>query len=85
MNSNSKDDEGFYQGRFLPERLAERAATVTDDPLQLSLSSFRSPEALTLCKMARMDLISAREIRTRAIMQDSQRRPCVQELCKHGL
>lgn len=85
MNSDSEVDEGFYQGRYLPERLAERAATVTDDPLQLSLSSFRSPEALTLCKMARMDLISAREIRTRAIMQDSQRRPCVQELYRHGL
>ena len=72
MTSNSEDNEGFYQGRFLPERLAERAATVTDDPLQLSLSSFRSPEALTLCKMARMDLISAREIHSRAIMQKAQ-------------
>jgi hypothetical protein len=75
MNSNSEDNEGFYQGRFLPERLAERAATVTDDPLQLSLSSFRSPEALTLCKMARMDLISARGIRTRAIRQAAQNYP----------
>ena len=75
MNSDSEDDKGFYQGRFLPERLAERAATVTDDPLQLSLSSFRSPEALTLCKMARMDLISAREIHTRAIRQAAQDYP----------
>lgn len=84
MNSNSEDDEGFYQGKFLPERLAERAATVTDDPLQLSLSSFRSPEALTLCKMARMDLISAREIHRRAIMQSSQNFPTEQERVCHG-
>jgi hypothetical protein len=75
MNSDSDDNEGFYQGRYLPERLAERAATVTDDPMQLSLSSFRSPEALTLCKMARMDLISAREIHTRAIRQAAQNYP----------
>lgn len=76
MNSDSEGDEGFYQGRCLPERLAERAAAVTDDPLQLSLSSFSSPEALTLCKMARMDLISAREIRTRAIRQAALNCPC---------
>lgn len=72
MNSDFEDNEGFYQGKFLPERLAERAATVTDDPLQLSLPAFRSPEALTLCRMARMDLISAREIRSRAILQKAR-------------
>ena len=67
MNSNSEVDEGFYQGRYLPEKLAERAAKVTDDPLQLSLFSYRSPEALRLCRMARLDLISAREIHSRDI------------------
>jgi hypothetical protein len=76
MNSDLEGNEGFYQGKFLQERLAERAATVTDDPLQLNLSSFSSPEALTLCKMARKDLISAREIRTRAIRQAAQNAPC---------
>jgi hypothetical protein len=62
MNSDLDIDEGFYQGRYLPEKLAERAVKVTDDPLQLTLISFRSPEAQKLCRMARMDLISAREI-----------------------
>ena len=62
MNSDLDIDEGFYQGRYLPEKLAERAVKVTDDPLQLTLVSFRSPEAQKLCRMARMDLISAREI-----------------------
>lgn len=69
MNSDSEVDEGFYQGRYLPERLAERTAKVTDDPLQLSLSSYRSPEALILCKMARLDLVSAREIRSRDMLR----------------
>lgn len=72
MNSDSEGDEGFYSGKYLPVRLAERAARVTDDPLQLSLVSFRSPEALTLCKMARHDLISAREIRVRDMMRKSR-------------
>lgn len=72
MNSDSEVDEGFYQGRYLPEKLAERAARVTDDPLQLSLVSFRSPEALTLCKMARMDLISTREIQARHLLMQAQ-------------
>lgn len=75
MNSDFEVDEGYYSGKHLPVRLAERAARVTDDPLQLSLVSFRSPEALTLCKMARMDLISAREIRSRAIRQAAQNYP----------
>lgn len=69
MDSKSEPDEGFYQGKFLPEKLAERAARVTDDPLQLSLSSYRSPEALKLCTMARKDLISAREIQSRDILR----------------
>ena len=73
MDSNFNDDEGFYTGTYLPERLAERAARVTDDPLQLSLVSFRSPEALALCKLARRDLISAREIRSWEIMKKSAR------------
>jgi hypothetical protein len=67
MDSDLEVDEGFYQGRYLPERLAERAVKVTDDPLQLSLDSYRSPEALTLCRMARLDLISAREIQSKEI------------------
>lgn len=69
MNSNSEPDEGYYQGRYLPERLAERSARVTDDPLQLSLSAYRSPEAQALCRMARMDLISAREIMSQDLRQ----------------
>jgi hypothetical protein len=75
MDSKFEDDEGFYQGRYLPEKLAERAVKVTDDPLQLTLVSFRSPEAQKLCRMARMDLISAREIHTRAIRQAAQNYP----------
>lgn len=66
MDSDLTDEEGFYQGRYLPEKLAERAVKVTDDPLQLTLVSFRSPEAQALCRMARMDLISAREIMSRS-------------------
>jgi hypothetical protein len=69
MDSDLTDEEGFYQGRYLPEKLAERAVKVTDDPLQLTLVSFRSPEAQQLCRMARMDLISAREIMSRDIRQ----------------
>jgi len=72
MDSNLNDDEGFYQGRYLPEKLAERAARVTDDPLQLSLVSFRSPESLKLCKMARQDLISAREIQARHLLKQAR-------------
>ena len=74
MDSDLTGDEGFYQGRYLPERLAERAVKVTDDPLQLSLDSYRSPEALILCTMARRDLISAREIRSRDIRSRAQGR-----------
>ena len=74
MDSDLTGDEGFYQGRYLPERLAERAVKVTDDPLQLSLDSYRSPEALILCKMARLDLISAREIRSHDIRSRAQGR-----------
>lgn len=69
MDSDLEVDEGFYQGRYLPEKLAERAVKVTDDPLQLTLVSFRSPEAQALCRMARMDLISAREIMSRDLRQ----------------
>jgi hypothetical protein len=69
MDSISEGNEGFYQGRYLPEKLAERAARVTDDPMQFSLSSFRSKEALHLCKLARADLISAREIMSRDILR----------------
>ena len=69
MDSDLTDEEGFYQGRCLPEKLAERAVKVTDDPLQLTLVSFRSPEAQALCRMARMDLISAREIMSRDLRQ----------------
>ena len=69
MDSDLTDEEGFYQGRYLPEKLAERAVKVTDDPLQLTLVSFRSPEAQALCRMARMDLISAREIMSRDLRQ----------------
>ena len=72
MDSDFEANEGYYQGKHLPEKLAERAARVTDDPLQLSLSSYRSPEALRLCKMARLDLISAREIQSQAIRRDAQ-------------
>ena len=68
MDSDLTDEEGFYQGRYLPEKLAERAVKVTDDPLQLTLVSFRSPEAQHLCRMARMDLISARELHSRDIL-----------------
>ena len=69
MDSDLTGDEGFYQGRYLTERLAERAVKVTDDPLQLTLVSFRSPEAQALCRMARRDLISAREIMRRDLRQ----------------
>lgn len=69
MDSDFTDEEGFYQGRYLPEKLAERAVKVTDDPLQLTLVSFRSPEAQALCRMARMDLISAREIMSQDLRQ----------------
>lgn len=69
MDSDLTDEEGFYQGRYLPEKLAERAVKVTDDPLQLTLVSFRSPEAQALCRMARMDLISAREIMSQDLRQ----------------
>lgn len=72
MESNFEDNEGYYQGKHLPEKLAERAARVTDDPLQLSLSAYRSPEALRLCKMARQDLISARQIRVQDIRRRAQ-------------
>jgi hypothetical protein len=61
MNSDFEDNEGFYQNRFLPVRLAERAAKVTDEPRQMTIAAFRSPEALTLCTSAHRDLISARE------------------------
>lgn len=37
--------------------------------MQFSLSSFRSKEALHLCKLARADLISAREIQSRDILR----------------
>lgn len=74
MDSDFQDDEGYYQGRYLPEKLAERTARVTDDPLQLSLSAYRSPEALELCKLARQDLISAREIHSQDILRRAQER-----------
>lgn len=45
MDSISEDDEGYYQGKFLPARLAERAARVTDSTQQFTLSAFKSPEA----------------------------------------
>lgn len=75
MEFDLQDNEGFYQGKHLPERLAERAARVTDDPLQLSLFSYRSPEALALCKLARQDLISARQIRSRDILRRAREAP----------
>lgn len=75
MEFDLPDDEGYYQGKYLPERLAERAARVTDDPLQLTLFSYRSPEALTLCKLARQDLVSARQIRSRDILHRAREAP----------
>jgi hypothetical protein len=73
MNSDFEDNEGFYQNRFLPVRLAERAARVTDEPRQMTLTAFRSPEARMLCTAAHLDLISARE-RMQCSMRDKARR-----------
>lgn len=63
MISGLGDDEGCAGFGNLPERLAERAARVTDDPLQLSLFSFSSPESRKLCRQCRKHLVSEREIR----------------------
>jgi hypothetical protein len=84
MISDFEDDEGYYQGKYLPARLAKRAARVTDDPLQLSLSSYRSPEALTLCRMARTDLISLREIHARVLMDNARKHAAQQTGLTHG-
>lgn len=56
MDSISEGNEGYYQSRDLPVRLAERAARVTDDADQLSIAAFRSPEAHDLCVSCRKDL-----------------------------
>lgn len=67
MLSETEDNEGFYSGNFLPQRLAERAARVTDDPLQLSIDAFRSAEAIELCTIARLDLVRIRRTSSAAI------------------
>lgn len=61
MEFISEGNQGYYQDRDLPARLAERAARVTDDAEQLSISAFKSPEARALCLNCRRDLISERK------------------------
>lgn len=61
MDSISEGNEGYYQDRDLPARLAERAARVTDDAEQLSIAAFRSLEAHKLCVSCRKSLVSERK------------------------
>lgn len=61
MDSISEGNEGYYQDRDLPARLAERAARVTDDAEQLSIAAFRSLEAHALCVSCRKSLVSERK------------------------
>jgi len=61
MDFISEGNEGYYQAQDLPARLAERAARVTDDAEQLSISAFRSPEAQALCLRCRKDLNKERK------------------------
>ena len=75
MESISEPDNGFYQGKFLPAHLQERAARVTDEPRQLTMAAFSSPEALQLCTLARRDLISAREREQISIRDKARRAP----------
>lgn len=70
MLSETEDNEGFYSGKFLPQRLAERAARVTDEPLQLSIDAFRSAEALELCTLARRDLVKVRRLTSSIARRD---------------
>jgi len=75
MNSDSEAQNGFYPDYMLPVRLAERAARVTDDAEQLSLSAFRSSESLELCIACRKDLRSKREILQDNIRMQAHRAP----------
>lgn len=65
-------DEGCAESHNLPVRLAERAARVTDDPLQMSLISFDSPESRALCLMCRQHMISEREIRSATMLEEAR-------------
>lgn len=69
MDSISEGNEGYYQDRDLPVRLAERAARVTDDAEQLSIAAFRSPEARALCVSCRKDLNRERKRMIRFVVQ----------------
>lgn len=65
-------DEGCAESHNLPERLAERAARVTDDPMQLSLFSFDSAESRELCRQCHERMISEREIRSAAVLEKAR-------------
>jgi hypothetical protein len=73
MDSNSEDEISFYSADALRSRIAHRTARVTDEPRQLTMAAFRSSEALSLCTMARLDLISATE-KIQISMRDKARR-----------
>lgn len=68
MDSDSEAQNGFYQDRDLPVRLAERAARVSDDAEQLSIAAFRSSDALILCKDCRRNLVSERKKMVRFVV-----------------
>ena len=73
MDSNSEDEISFYSAEVLRTRIARRTARVTDEPRQLTMAAFRSSEALSLCTLARMDLISATQ-KIQVSMRDKARR-----------
>ena len=74
MESDTKGNEGYYQERDFPERLALRAATAAETPEQVRLGAFTDPESASRAIRARKDATFARRSREQAILDLSRSR-----------
>lgn len=74
MESDTKGNEGYYQERDFPERLALRAAYAAETPEQLSLGAFGNPESTSRAIAARKAATFARQSREQSILDRARDR-----------
>lgn len=74
MVLNPGDNQGFYQERDYPERLATRAAIAAETTEQLTLGAFRDVETMERAITARKEATFARQSREQAILDQSRSR-----------
>jgi ribosomal protein L35 len=74
MTLESGDNQGFYQQRDFPERLALRAAAAAERPEQTTFGAFKDRETMERAINARKEATFARQSREQAILDQSRSR-----------